>query len=101
MDVRGHRVMAMIIIPLLIDLTIGMLVRRLLRNAFWSALGFFLVPLSVAVIMSGGPRYLFSDDGEAHGWAVLAFNFFAIFGFPTYLLGILVGQMLRKRSLVG
>jgi hypothetical protein len=93
--------MAMIIIPLSIDLAIGLLVRRLLRNAVWSALGFLLVPLSVAVIMSGGPSYLISDGGEAHGWAVMAFSFFAIFGFPTYLLGILVGQMLRKKSLVG
>ena len=93
--------MAILMIPLLINLVIGLLVRRLLRNAVWSALGGFLIPLSVAVIMSGGSRDLFSDGGEAHGWAVLAFNFFAIFGFPTYLLGILVGQMLRKKSFVG
>ena len=87
----------MIIIPLLVDIGLGLLVRWLLRNALWSALGFFLVPLSVAVIMSGGPRYLFSDGGEAHGWAAMAFVFFALFGFPTYVLGVLVGQMLRKR----
>jgi hypothetical protein len=87
----------MIFIPLLIVLVLGLLVRRLLRNGLWSVLGFFLVPLFVAVIMSGGPRYLFSDGGEAHGWAVSAFVFFIVFGFPTYLLGFLVGQMLRKK----
>ena len=99
--VRRQHAITIMIIPLLIDLIIGMLVRRLMRNAIWSALGFFLVPPSVAVITSGGPRYLFSDGGESHGWAVLAFNLFALLGFPTYLLGVVVGQMLRKQSIVG
>jgi hypothetical protein len=96
--VRWHGTMAMIIIPLSIDLVFGLLLRRLLRNGLWSALGFLLVPLSIAVIMSGGPAYLFRDGGEAHGWAVMAFLVFTIFGYPTYLLGLLVGQMLRKKS---
>jgi hypothetical protein len=82
-----------ILLPLLVDLALGFVVRLKTRRAFWSILACLLIPPAVAVV-SAGP--LLGERTEAEALMLCIF-FWTPFGFAGCATGVIFGYLLRQR----